>query len=103
MSDVVQVEEAPIIFGFPMVADGELPEHWRLAFGEWSLFIMPAVGPNKGLYWWEISVLNQSVTIKSDYRATPGDAAQAMQDYLTDLGNLITEWIANAMKVAGAT
>lgn len=93
---------APKIFGFDMGATDVTEGHWRLAFGAWHLFIMPAVGRNKGHSWWEVSTRDGSTTIASGYKPTPEDAAQAIEDYLTELGNLIAEWHANAMKVAGA-
>lgn len=93
---------APKIFGFDMSATDVKRGRWRLVFGGWHLFIMPAVGLNKGRSWWEVSTRDGSTTIASGYRPTPEDAAQAIEDYLTELGNLIAEWHANAMKVAGA-
>ncbi len=93
---------APKIFGFEMGASETTEEGWALAFGEWNLFIRPALWPNQGKSWWEVSAHNGGTTIKSDYADTHEDAAQAIEDYLTELGNLVAEWQSNAMKVAGA-
>lgn len=79
------------IFGKPMVLSETHPGLHNTCVGPFELIVMPAVGMNKGRWWWSIETRPKFADVVSDYVETPEAGARAIEKALTDIETAIRQ------------
>lgn len=73
------------IFGKPMILAETHPGLHHTNIGPFECILMPAVGANRGRWWWSIETRPKFADVTSDYVDTPEAGAKAIEKALMDI------------------